>query len=76
MLRVSIVAHTDNQGIYDANVVLSQRRAEAVMNALVTNYKVDPKRLKAYGVASIAPVATNRSEAGRSKNRRIEIVEQ
>jgi OmpA-OmpF porin, OOP family len=76
MLRVSIVSHTDNQGIYDANVVLSQRRAEAVVNALITNYKVDPKRLKAFGAASIAPVATNRSEAGRSKNRRIEIVEQ
>ena len=75
-LKVAIVGHTDTQGVADANVALSQRRAEAVVAALTTNYKIDAARLKARGVASFAPVATNRTEAGRAKNRRVELVEQ
>ena len=75
-LKVLIVGHTDNQGGVDANLALSQRRADAVVAALVANYKVDATRLKARGVASFAPVATNRSESGRAKNRRVELVEQ
>jgi len=51
-------------------------RAEAVVATLTTNYKIDAARLKARGVASFAPVATNRTEAGRAKNRRVELVEQ
>jgi len=75
-LKVAIVGHTDIQGGADANLTLSQRRAEAVVAALVSNYKIDAARLKARGVASFAPVASNRSEAGRAKNRRVELVEQ
>jgi outer membrane protein OmpA-like peptidoglycan-associated protein len=75
-LKVAIVGHTDNQGGVDANTALSQRRAEAVVAALVSTYKVDASRLRARGVASFAPVASNRTEAGRAKNRRVELVEQ
>ena len=75
-LKVVIVGHTDNQGSADANVTLSQRRADAVVAALVSTYKVDASRLRARGVASFAPVATNRTEVGRAKNRRVELVEQ
>ncbi len=75
-LKVVIVGHTDNQGSADANVALSQRRADAVVAALVSTYKVDAARLRARGVASFAPVATNRTEVGRAKNRRVELVEQ
>lgn len=75
-VRVHIVGHTDNVGALDANLVLSLRRAEAVVAALVTTHKIDAKRLSARGVASLSPVASNRSEAGRALNRRVELVEQ
>lgn len=75
-LKVFIVGHTDNQGAVDANVTLSQRRADAIVQALVKDYKVDPKRLVAKGVANFAPVASNDAEAGRAKNRRVELVRQ
>lgn len=76
VLKVAVVGHTDTQGAPDTNQALSQRRAEAVVATLTTNYKIDAARLKARGVASFAPVATNRTEAGRAKNRRVELVEQ
>ncbi|MCZ8235324.1 MAG: OmpA family protein [Inhella sp.] len=75
-LRVHIVGHTDNVGTVEANLLLSQRRAEAVAAALVTTHKIDAKRLSARGVASLAPVAGNRNEGGRALNRRVELVEQ
>jgi len=75
-LKVYIVGHTDNQGALARNLDLSQRRAEAVAKALAADYKVDPKRLSAKGVASYAPVASNDAEAGREKNRRVELVKQ
>jgi outer membrane protein OmpA-like peptidoglycan-associated protein len=75
-LKVYIVGHTDNQGTLARNLDLSQRRAEAVVKALAAEYKVDPKRLSAKGVASYAPVASNDAEAGREKNRRVELVKQ
>ncbi len=75
-LKVAIVGHTDTQGGVDANLALSQRRADAVTTALTTVYKIDAARLKARGVASFAPVATNRTETGRAKNRRVELIEQ
>jgi outer membrane protein OmpA-like peptidoglycan-associated protein len=76
LLKVVIVGHTDNQGSMDANAALSQKRAEAVVAALSGGYKIDAKRLLARGVASLAPVASNGSEAGRARNRRVELVEQ
>lgn len=55
---------------------LSQARADAVVKALTTKYKINPQRLKAYGVGQLAPVAPNTVEEGRAKNRRVELVEQ
>jgi outer membrane protein OmpA-like peptidoglycan-associated protein len=75
-LKVYIVGHTDSQGNLAGNLDLSQRRAEAVVKALEAQYKVDPKRLFAKGVASLAPVASNDGDAGREKNRRVELVKQ
>lgn len=75
-LKVFVVGHTDNQGVLTQNLALSQQRAEAVIKALVADYKVDPKRLSAKGVAAYAPLASNRVEEGRRKNRRVELVEQ
>lgn len=73
-LRVYIVGHTDNQGSLEANVALSQQRAQAVVAALAGSYKIDAKRLQARGVASLAPVATNGTDDGRARNRRVELV--
>lgn len=73
-LKVYVVGHTDNVGALAANLDLSQRRAEAVTKALAAGYQVDAKRMEAKGVASLAPVASNAEEAGRARNRRVELV--
>ena len=72
----AMVGHTDNQGAWDANLSLAQRRAEAVVAALVGTQAIDAKRLAPRAAASMAPVASNRADAGRAKNRRVELVEQ
>jgi outer membrane protein OmpA-like peptidoglycan-associated protein len=69
-----VVGHTDNVGSLAANMALSQQRAQAVVQALVSEHRVSPQRLVAHGVASLAPVASNSDEAGRAKNRRVELV--
>jgi outer membrane protein OmpA-like peptidoglycan-associated protein len=71
--RVLIEGHTDGSGSANANQVLSQRRAEAVKNALVEE-GVDAGRLSAAGVGEDRPVADNASDEGRARNRRVEII--
>jgi len=75
-LKVFVVGHTDNVGGVDYNMKLSQTRADAVVKALTTKYKINPQRLKAYGVGQMAPIASNKTEEGQAKNRRVELVEQ
>ncbi len=75
-LKLYIVGHTDNVGDLTYNMKLSQNRADAVVKTLVSKYGVDTKQLKAYGVGFLAPVASNQTEEGRAKNRRVELVEQ
>jgi outer membrane protein OmpA-like peptidoglycan-associated protein len=75
-LRLVVVGHTDNRGSFVHNMALSKRRAGAVMSALVRRYGIGAKRLRHWGAGYISPVASNRSEAGRAKNRRVELVEQ
>ncbi|MBI5583306.1 MAG: OmpA family protein [Deltaproteobacteria bacterium] len=75
-LKLLVVGHTDSVGQLEANMKLSQARAAAVVQALIKNHGVAASRLKAQGAGPIAPVATNRTEEGRAKNRRVELVEQ
>lgn len=75
-LKVFIVGHTDNQGQFAHNLELSQKRAEAVVQALTGTYHIAPARLTAKGVASLSPVASNSEDAGRAQNRRVELVQQ
>jgi OmpA-OmpF porin, OOP family len=75
-LNLYVVGHTDNTGSFDANMTLSKDRANAVMNALIMKYSIASSRLKAYGVSSLNPVASNKTEEGKAKNRRVELVEQ
>jgi len=73
-LRLLVVGHTDNVGGFAANLELSKKRADAVVAQLVSQYKVDAKRLQGFGVAYASPVAPNVDEAGRARNRRVELV--
>jgi outer membrane protein OmpA-like peptidoglycan-associated protein len=75
-LKVYIVGHTDNVGVFDYNMSLSQRRAKSVVDQLIQSYGISPDRLKPAGAGMIAPVASNDDEAGRGKNRRVEIVKE
>lgn len=68
--KVQIEGHTDNVGDADANLKLSQRRAEAVFKYL--SKKVDPARLEPIGYGRTRPADTNDTPAGREKNRRVE----
>ena len=75
-LKLLVVGHTDSVGQLEANMKLSQARAEAVVQALIKNHGVAASRLRPQGAGPIAPVATNCTEEGRAKNRRVELVEQ
>jgi len=74
-LKVFVVGHTDNAGALEGNMKLSQDRAQAVVQALVRS-GIDAARLRAYGDGPYAPVTSNDTEAGRAKNRRVELVKQ
>ena len=71
---IALVGHTDAAGSLAANIALSQRRAEAVAEALVALHAVDPARMAAEGAGFLAPRATNQTDAGRQLNRRVEVV--
>jgi len=75
-LKLLVVGHTDNQGGVAYNLELSKRRADAVVGALEQQYSISTVRLVAQGFGSAAPVAPNDSDAGRAKNRRVELVRQ
>jgi outer membrane protein OmpA-like peptidoglycan-associated protein len=72
-LKVEVGGHTDNVGAPEANQKLSQERARAVMAALVER-GVKADRLTAQGYGQSSPIADNRTEEGRAKNRRVELV--
>jgi OOP family OmpA-OmpF porin len=74
-LRVGIEGHTDNTGTPTANKLLSEARAKAVVSALVSS-GISPGRLAPAGFGQERPIADNRTEEGRAKNRRVEIVKQ
>lgn len=75
-LKLLVVGHTDNQGGFDYNIDLSQRRAAAVVEALAAEHGVARDRLKPWGVGFTAPVSSNATDEGRSRNRRVELVPQ
>ena len=75
-LRVNVVGHTDSVGGIESNMKLSQDRANAVVQALNGKYGIEAIRLKAYGVGPLCPVASNDTEEGKAKNRRVELVKQ
>lgn len=74
-MKLMVVGHTDNQGTFEFNTDLSQKRANSVVGALVNRHGIDRSRLTPVGVSFASPVASNRIEEGRAKNRRVELVE-
>lgn len=70
--RIVLVGHTDATGSLDANIALSRQRAEAVRARLIKDYSVAPGQISAEGAGWLAPRATNLTEEGRLKNRRVE----
>jgi len=73
-LKLLIVGHTDNTGDFTTNRNLSEQRAQAVVTDLVTRAGADRTRLSSAGIADLAPLSTNDTDAGRARNRRVEIV--
>jgi outer membrane protein OmpA-like peptidoglycan-associated protein len=73
-LAIIVAGHTDNQGEFQFNITLSQQRAAAVVAALTRTYGIAASRLTPFGAGMSAPAASNADEAGRAKNRRVEIV--
>src|SRR4029079_3201910 len=74
-LRLLVVGHTDNVGTFEFNTDLSQRRAASVVQILTSKLGIDAKRLTPVGVSFASPVASNRTEEGKAKNRRVQLVE-
>jgi OmpA-OmpF porin, OOP family len=74
-MKVYIVGHTDMVGDAASNQMLSQARAQSVINALITKHGISDDRVIARGLGPYAPVASNKTEEGRAKNRRVELVE-
>jgi len=70
-----VVGHAAGVGDFDSGMKLSQERAKAVMDELISKYGVARNQLEAYGVGALCPVASNNTEEGAAKNRRVEIVE-
>jgi outer membrane protein OmpA-like peptidoglycan-associated protein len=69
---IDVIGHADSTGSDSYNQALSERRAQAVTSYLAGN-GVQPVRMAAYGMGESQPVATNATEDGRTRNRRVEI---
>lgn len=71
-VKLLIKGYTDNQGNKNFNLKLSELRAKAVADVLINKYKINKTRITVQGLGGANPVATNKTEAGRTLNRRIE----
>ncbi|HOZ90086.1 MAG TPA: OmpA family protein, partial [Bacteroidia bacterium] len=71
--RIKLSGHTDNVGNAKANLTLSQKRAQAVKNFLVDR-GIKPERILVEYFGGSKPVADNKTEAGKQKNRRVEML--
>lgn len=74
-INVLVVGHTDNVGNYVFNLDLSSRRATAVVEALSSRYAIARERMKPIGASFSNPVASNHTDEGRAKNRRVALVD-
>lgn len=71
-LKIIVEGHTDNIGSKQYNEKLSQKRANAIRETMVKQFKIDAARIKAMGYGFAKPVASNKTKEGRQQNRRVE----
>jgi OOP family OmpA-OmpF porin len=71
---VAVEGHTDANGSDSTNLILSQDRADAVRQYLISTFGVDAEKVSSVGYGEARPVATNETPAGRARNRRIDLV--
>src|SRR6266436_958392 len=72
-MRVVVEGHTDSVGSHDYNMKLSERRANAARDYMVAK-GISASRIKTAWYGETRPVASNKTAAGRAKNRRVDIV--
>jgi OOP family OmpA-OmpF porin len=72
-IKLNVEGHTDSDGTNESNQVLSEQRAKSVVAAIV-NGGIDQSRLSAAGFGEEKPIADNATEAGKAKNRRVELI--
>ena len=75
-LKLKIEGHTDSTGDAALNLDLSKRRAEAVKQVLVAEFRIDAARLTTDGLGATKPLESNDNPQGRAQNRRVEFVKQ
>ena len=73
-IRVLLVGHSDMSGSAEGNITVSRKRAESVRDALIRDHGISESRLEAHGVGFLSPRASNDTEEGAQKNRRVEAV--
>jgi outer membrane protein OmpA-like peptidoglycan-associated protein len=73
-VEIYLVGHTDNTGTAEHNLALSKSRAAAVTSELTSKYNIPKSQITAEGVGVLSPVATNATEEGKAKNRRVVMV--
>ncbi len=73
-VKIKIIGHTDSDGETEANLVLSQKRANAVKNILSSEFKVDETRMQTEGKGESEPSDSNSTPAGKANNRRVEFI--
>ena len=73
-IKVKIIGHTDSDGQDAANLSLSQKRAAAVKQALVSEYGIEDGRIETDGKGEKEPVGDNKTKEGKAQNRRVEFV--
>ncbi|MCI5083374.1 MAG: OmpA family protein [Saprospiraceae bacterium] len=73
-INLYVIGHTDMRGTLTYNLTLSEKRAQAVVDYLVSKHGIRRDRLEGKGVGPLAPKSTNETETGRQLNRRVELV--
>lgn len=73
-MTIALVGHTDASGGLEGNIALSRKRADSVRARLIETYDVPTRQVEAQGVGYLSPRASNLTEAGRNKNRRVEVI--
>jgi outer membrane protein OmpA-like peptidoglycan-associated protein len=71
-MRITISGHTDSEGKQEANLRLSQARADAIRDYLIEEFKIQPERISAIGYGGTKPIVEEKTEEDRRLNRRVE----